>query len=80
MADTISPKSQFYNRKYMLPLPKHQLYTWKSPKDGKNNLIRNQINYILINRTYRNSVKLVKTYPGADVNTDHILLVAKSEG
>ena len=49
------------------------LYTWKSPGDQS----RYQIDYILINNRFRNSVKNVFTYPGADVNSDYVLLVIK---
>lgn len=44
-----------------------KLYTWKSPGD----IIRNQIDYIMTNKRFRNSVRQVKTYPGADLNSDH---------
>lgn len=40
------------------------------------NNIRNQIDYFLINRC-RNVIKSVKTYPGAEINADHNLLLAK---
>ena len=49
---------------------KHQLrniYTWKSPGD----IVRNQIDYIMINERFKNAVTNVKTYPGADVGSDH---------
>nr|ADI61821.1 endonuclease-reverse transcriptase [Bombyx mori] len=49
-----------------------RLYTWKSPGDR----FRNQINYILINSRWRSTVSNVKTYPGADCGSDHVLLVA----
>ena len=49
------------------------LYTWKSPRD----LYRNQIDYLIINRRYRNSVLTCKTKPSADCNSDHNLLFAK---
>lgn len=55
----------------LFKLPKRRLYTWKSPKDTKENIIRNQIDYILINKSMRKFVKAVKTYPGADINSDH---------
>lgn len=59
-------------------LPPRRLYTWKSPQDGKDGkLIRNQIDYVMINQRYRNSCKMAKTYPGADINSDHNLLVAE---
>uniref|UniRef100_A0A8D8V3E1 Craniofacial development protein 2 n=1 Tax=Cacopsylla melanoneura TaxID=428564 RepID=A0A8D8V3E1_9HEMI len=58
-------------------LPKRRLYTWKAPSDGiNNNVVRNQIDYILVRKRYRNSVKSVKTYPGADVSSDHNPVVA----
>uniref|UniRef100_A0A8D8M2B6 Craniofacial development protein 2 n=1 Tax=Cacopsylla melanoneura TaxID=428564 RepID=A0A8D8M2B6_9HEMI len=61
-------------------LPKRRLYTWKAPGDGINNAIRrNQIDYILIKRRFRNAVKSTKTYPGADVSSDHNPVVAKIE-
>ncbi|XP_008482566.1 craniofacial development protein 2-like [Diaphorina citri] len=59
-------------------LPKRRLYTWKSPADGINgNIVRNQIDYILIRKRFRNSVKSVKTYPGADVSSDHNPVIAE---
>ena len=53
--------------------PKRLLYTWKSPGD----ISRNQIDYILIRHRHRNSVKQCKTYPGADIGSDHNPLIAK---
>ena len=55
--------------------PPRRLYTWKSPGD----IVRNQIDYILVSQRYRNSSKQVKTYPGADVNSDHNPVIAKLE-
>ena len=57
-------------------LPKRRLYTWKSPADNSKNIVRNQIDYLLIRRRFRNAVKSVKTYPGADVSSDHNPVVA----
>ena len=53
--------------------PRH-LYTWKSPGDRT----RNQIDYLTINRRFRNSITQVKTYPGADLGLgcDHVPVVA----
>ena len=51
---------------------KRRLYTWKAPEDR-----RHQFNYILVKRRFRNSVKDVQTLPGADIDSDHNLLVAK---
>ena len=53
--------------------PARRLYTWKSPGD----LHRNQIDYIMVRRRYRNSIKDCRTYQGADINSDHSLLVSK---
>jgi len=49
------------------------LYTWISPGDR----YRNQIDYIIVNRRWKSSIDDAKTYPGADCETDHILLAAK---
>ncbi|PNF28769.1 hypothetical protein B7P43_G06461 [Cryptotermes secundus] len=53
--------------------PKRRIYTWKGPGD----LRRHQLDYILVKHRFRNSVKVVKTLPGADIDSDHNLLVAK---
>ena len=45
---------------------KIHLYTWKSPGDG----VRNQIDYITINKRFHNSILQVKGYPGADGGSD----------
>ena len=52
---------------------KGRLYTWTSP-DGQH---QNQIGYILCSWTWRSSIQLAKTRPGADSGTDHELLIAK---
>ncbi|XP_030760327.1 uncharacterized protein LOC115885517 [Sitophilus oryzae] len=44
-------------------LPARRLYTWKSPQDSKQNPIRNQIDYILALKRYRNGVLSANTYP-----------------
>jgi len=53
--------------------PKRRLYTWKAPGDWS----RHQLNYILMKHLFRNSVKDVQKLPGADIDSDHKLLVAK---
>ncbi|KAL0852028.1 hypothetical protein ABMA28_000290 [Loxostege sticticalis] len=49
-----------------------RLYTWKSPGDR----YRNQIDFITIDQRWRSSVINSKTFPGADCNSDHKLVVA----
>jgi hypothetical protein len=53
--------------------PKRRLYTWKAQGDGS----RHHLHYILVKNRFRNSVKDVQTLPGADIDSDHNLLVAK---
>lgn len=57
--------------------PPRRLYTWSSPKDNESNLIRNQIDFILVNERFKNCIKNVKSYPGADVNSNHNPIIAK---
>lgn len=57
-------------------LPPRRLYTWTSPRSSKEKIIKNQIDFICVNRRFRNSIESAKTYPGADADTDHELLVA----
>lgn len=52
-------------------LPPRRIYTWSSPADREDAIVRNQIDYILINSRYRNAFSSVKTYPGADIQSDH---------
>ena len=53
--------------------PVRKLYTWKSPGD----ISRNLIDYIMFNERFRNCIKQAKTYPGADMNSDHNPVVVK---
>ena len=50
-----------------------RLYTLKSPGD----IARNQMDYVVINERFRSSMKHVKTYPMADINSDPIPVVMK---
>jgi len=52
--------------------PKRRRYTWKAPGDRA----RNQIDYIMVHKRWRKSIQNSRTYPGADCNSDHSLLVA----
>jgi endonuclease/exonuclease/phosphatase family metal-dependent hydrolase len=54
---------------------KRRRYTWKSPADRK----RYQLDYILVRQRYRNSVKCSKSWPGADVYSDHNLVAMKMD-
>jgi endonuclease/exonuclease/phosphatase family metal-dependent hydrolase len=56
-----------------LKMPKRRLYTWKSPGDRS----QHQLDYVLLKQRFRNSVKDVQTLPGADIDSDHNLLVTK---
>ena len=53
--------------------PKRRLYTWKTPGYWS----RHQLDCILVKHRFRNSVKDVQTLPGADIDSNHNLLVAK---
>lgn len=44
--------------------------------DCSNRIIRNQIDFILISDRFKNNITDVKTKPGADMGSDHNLLVA----
>uniref|UniRef100_A0A8D9EQ38 Craniofacial development protein 2 n=1 Tax=Cacopsylla melanoneura TaxID=428564 RepID=A0A8D9EQ38_9HEMI len=55
--------------------PPRKLYTWKSPMDKPGKIVRNQIDYIMMNKRYRNSCIAMKTYPGADIQSNHVPLV-----
>ena len=48
------------------------LYTWKGPGDG----VRNQIDYITMNKRFRNAITQVKGYAGSDCGSDHVPIVA----
>ncbi|XP_030760715.1 craniofacial development protein 2-like [Sitophilus oryzae] len=52
-------------------LPSRRLYTWKSPQDNDYRIIRNQIDYILINNRFKNLITKVTTMSGADIESDH---------
>ncbi|XP_073841196.1 uncharacterized protein [Musca autumnalis] len=56
----------------MFSLPPRRLYTWKSPQDRPTNIVNN-----IINKRYSSFVTKTSTYPGADVPSDHVLLMTK---
>ena len=39
--------------------------------DSSNHIGGNQTDYILVNKTFRNSIQSIKTYAGADIRLDH---------
>lgn len=50
-----------------------RLYTWMKPGDTG----RYQIDFIMVRQRFRNQVLDCKTFPGADIGSDHNLLVMK---
>lgn len=48
-----------------------RLYTWRFSQHISQKIVRNQMNFILINHRFRNSGKCAQTYPGAGINSDH---------
>ena len=53
--------------------PARRRYTWKQPGD----INRYQLDYILTKKRFRNGVKDSKSYPGADADSDHNLVIMK---
>jgi len=57
----------------MFEVPKRRRYTWTSP-GGIN---RYQIDYILVNSNFNTLIKSCYSYPGAEMDSDHKLVMAK---
>ena len=52
------------------------LYTWRSPRDSPERIVRNQIDFFLIKNRFQNNVTRVAAYPGADVGSVHNPIIA----
>jgi endonuclease/exonuclease/phosphatase family metal-dependent hydrolase len=57
----------------MFPQRKIHKYTWTSP-DGQTH---NQIDHVLVDRRWHSSILVVRSFRGADCDTDHYLVVTK---
>ncbi|XP_060873900.1 craniofacial development protein 2-like [Metopolophium dirhodum] len=53
---------------------KRRLYTWKRPGDTA----IYQIDYIITKQRFKNQIKQCKTYPGADIDSDHNLIIMET--
>src|SRR3989442_914724 len=73
MLSSFCKKNQLVVTNTWFQQEKRRRYTWKSPGDKA----RYQLDYILVRQRYRNGVKCCKSWPGADVFTDHILVAMK---
>ena len=63
----ICEKNSFTVMNTFVKHPKRHLYTWKSPGD----VVRNQIDDILVNSRFKNCVRKCRTYSSADIGSDH---------
>ncbi|XP_026476325.1 craniofacial development protein 2-like [Ctenocephalides felis] len=68
-------QKQSDDRKHVVQKAEDKVIYLEKPGDSE----RHQIDYIIVKNRFRNSVKDVKTYPGADVDSDHNLLTADIE-
>lgn len=59
------------------PLLKRTLHTLKSSGNTETNIIRNQLDYISVDKRCRNGIKSLETYPEADIVSDHSLVVKR---
>ena len=57
----------------MFPHKEVHKYTWTSP-DGQH---QNQIDHVVVRSPFKRSVQDTKTYRGADVGSDHKLIITK---
>lgn len=52
-------------------VPVRRLYIWQSPQHRPDNIICNQIDYVLIKTRFKNGIKGIKLCPGAYVGSDY---------
>ena len=69
-------ENEFVVKNTYYKMSPRRLYTWRSPQDTVNNPVRNQIDYILINKRFQNSITRTAAYPGADIGSDHNPVIA----
>jgi hypothetical protein len=58
---------------YDVPAPNVHEYTWISP-DGKTD---NQIDHLLVDRRWHSSILDVRSFEGADCDTDNYLVILR---
>lgn len=54
---------------------KRRIYIWKKPEDTASY----QINYLITKQHFKNQIKQCKTYSGADINSDHNLIIMETQ-
>lgn len=52
-------------------LPNRRFHKERAPSHKDEEVVRNQIDYFLINERSRNSIKSMQAFPGADVSFDY---------
>jgi len=50
-------------------------YTWKSSRDNNQQIVPNQIDYMLRNKRHQNSIKTMAAYPSVDIGSDYNPLI-----
>lgn len=64
---------QFIITNTMFSVLKRRRYTWKAPGDTA----RHQIDYILVKRKHRKNIRSSHSYPGSQIDSDHVLVKVK---
>lgn len=63
----------------MVQITQTKLYTWRGPGDNPIHIVRNQNDYIVTNWIFRNCIKRVTIYPGADIGSENNLDIADNK-